>query len=566
MALDRIKKEMIEAPLDKFSDVGGSLYWDGKPVGGGGDATFIVKPTITVPTQGQTEFADTIESSTYTTTESFYGEHDFSQWQAATDSTFTEIVDENLNATVDLESWTPAISELNGVELFVRVRYASDSHFSEWSNVVSFTTPAIYVETPTLTVEGEPFEVPQTPLLEGSAFSLFSTQGETDTHELSDWEIRLSSNDSLIWSSIGDTENLTSITVDEGFLDENTSYKFRLRYKGTVYGYSDWSEVIATTEGEFAGDKGVYVGKIATPFMFGYTHDGNTLNYISPPSVIGGGNTVAIGCSYDGTYIIRMGYNAFPFVYKRTGTDVVNIGTLSGVAGDGVSGSVSFTADSQYVAIVGSTCSVFKREGDVFNLLPALPNLAAVGSSCRCSFTANGEYLAITTPNAGIQLYRRDGDEFTKLSNISSGLQYGVALSQDGEYLACTGSGSIVEVFKRVVDGEYSPLTTLTVVGGARGIYFTENFLVVSTSTTSRSLFVFKRTGDSFDLLPTPTQTGDSSDCSASKDELHFYVGLNASPWFRVYVRNTIDDSITLLGNPTPAPDGAARSVDVFPK
>ena len=55
-----------------------------------------------------------------------------------------------------------------------------------------------YIETPTLTVEGAPDNVPEEPLLTGSSFSVGGA-ATTDTHTQTDWEV-LDSGDSVVWS------------------------------------------------------------------------------------------------------------------------------------------------------------------------------------------------------------------------------------------------------------------------------------------------------------------------------------------------------------------------------
>lgn len=119
----------------------------------------------------------------------------------------------------------------------------------------------VFPNIPTVTVVGSPSSVLESPLLSTSAFSI---TGRSDTHYSTDWEVRKSSDDTLIWSSTNNTTNKTSITVDSGNLVVSTSYKFRARHKGTTYGYGDWGETTATTNVYFIGDAlggGYYMGQ-----------------------------------------------------------------------------------------------------------------------------------------------------------------------------------------------------------------------------------------------------------------------------------------------------------------
>jgi hypothetical protein len=227
--------------------------------------TFVQTPTITTPTNGQTGFWGQISASAFSVNSgSFFGTHSHSNWQLASDSGFTSVVDSS-SGSVNLTSWTPQEGFLPLTVFYVRVRYGSDNHWSDWSPTVSFTTPNIFVTTPTLTVQGSPSSVIETPTLTTSAFNV--TNGSS-THTDTDWEVRRSSDDLLIWSSYNNSIDKTSINVPSGNLLTNTSYKFRVRHRSSTVGVSSWAEVTATTLSSFgwavgssqAG--GFYIGDI----------------------------------------------------------------------------------------------------------------------------------------------------------------------------------------------------------------------------------------------------------------------------------------------------------------
>jgi len=116
--------------------------------------------------------------------------------------------------------------------------------------VFSITVLPPEVDAPTLTVEGSPDEVPETPTLTTSAFSTTPT-GE-DTHESTNWIVRLAADDTIVYQSLADAVNLLSIEVPEGNLLENTEYKFQVQHIGTTYGASEVTEVVATTVASYA--------------------------------------------------------------------------------------------------------------------------------------------------------------------------------------------------------------------------------------------------------------------------------------------------------------------------
>jgi hypothetical protein len=121
---------------------------------------------------------------------------------------------------------------------------------SDWMATQSFTTESLTVDTPTVTVAGQFFDVEQTPQITTSAYA--TTPPSADVHFSTDWEVRLTSNNNLVWSSYNDTANLLTISVPPQILQTSTSYKFRARHNSAIYGSSAYGEVQATTKATFA--------------------------------------------------------------------------------------------------------------------------------------------------------------------------------------------------------------------------------------------------------------------------------------------------------------------------
>ena len=214
-------------------------------VAGGLGSAIITTPSITFPTSGATGFIGTITKSAFAST-NYAGALDFAHWQLSFTSDFASIEQESTSG--NLTTWTPSNTGLDLQTCYVRVMDGSDGHRSGWSPTVSFTTPSTYVQTPTLTVTGEPSDVPETPTLTTSAFS---ANGGSDTHASTDWEVRKTSDNSLVYSSIASTTNKLTINVPAGLLLVSTAYTFRARHNGTTYGSSGWVEVAGTTKSAF---------------------------------------------------------------------------------------------------------------------------------------------------------------------------------------------------------------------------------------------------------------------------------------------------------------------------
>ena len=242
---------------------GESILGSGDLVISGGGASPLNKPVITSPINGATNFNGSI-TSTYSTSNSYKGEQDWVKWEASTDANFTNII-YNYEGSSNLTSWVPNMG-LDLTTVYVRTKQGSDNHLSSWSDTISFTTPDIYIENPTLTVAGAPSSIGDKPVLTTSAFSVFNG---TDTHISTDWIIEQSG--TVIWSSMNNTTNKVSITVPAGYLVESTEYTFKVRHNSATYGSSSYVTVTGTTKAQFfdydAGiglelEGGYYVGKI----------------------------------------------------------------------------------------------------------------------------------------------------------------------------------------------------------------------------------------------------------------------------------------------------------------
>ena len=244
-----------KAVLDKFGeDVEGDLVYNGNKVSqeGAGVTTIVInKPIVTAPESGATDFKGEIVTDSFNTVETFNGVQDYVMWEAGNED-FSVIFD-SYSGSDNLTNWTPSI-DLPLQEVFVRVKKGSDNHLSLWSNTIKFTTPDIYIETPTLTIEGEPDDVGETPTLTTSAFSVANG---TDTHVSTDWKITRTSDNVVVWVNLEDTSNLLSIIVPKGVLKEDIEYRFEARHNGSNYDPSGWGEKVVTTIDDFGAEYGL---------------------------------------------------------------------------------------------------------------------------------------------------------------------------------------------------------------------------------------------------------------------------------------------------------------------
>ena len=136
---------------------------------------------------------------------------------------------------------------------------------SNWEQIIS--KDEVLIETPTITVEGAPSDVPENPTISTSAFTVTIV---ADSHESTDWEIRRTSNNEVVFTSLNDINNLTSITIPEDVLEVSTEYEFRARHRSATDFVSNFGTTTANTAASFfnltsfgeSGCGGFYIGAI----------------------------------------------------------------------------------------------------------------------------------------------------------------------------------------------------------------------------------------------------------------------------------------------------------------
>jgi len=486
------------------------------------DTSIINIPSITYPTTGAIDFNGAITCSAMSTSTNYSGTHDYTNWQLSYTSDFAII---QFESTVsNLTSWTPS----TGLALqvcYVRVRQGSDGHRSNWSSTISFTTPNVYINTPTVTTTGTPSSVPASPTITTSAFSVYNG---SDTHYSTDWQVIRVSDNSVVWSSMANTTDKLSITVPSGYLVVSTAYIFKARHNGSTYGSSSYGSVNGTTSATFAYDYYLAVGNNASPFITIYGRDSDTFTKLADPSVLPTGTGSGIAFSNDGVYMAVVHYiSPFITIYKRSGdtfTKLANPSVLPPNSGMGV----AFSSDGVYLAVASWASPfiiIYKRSGDTFTKL-ADPSVLPTGGGMGVAFSSDGVYLAVVHDiSPFITIYKRSGDTFTKLANPSvlpPSTGSGVAFSNDGVYMAV--------------------------------VHYTSPYIAI-----------YKRSGDTFTKLADPSvlPTGNSRGIAFSSDGVYLAVGNESSPYITIYKRS--GDTFTKLADPSVLPTGNSRGIAFYP-
>jgi len=200
--------------------------------------------------------------------------------------------------------------------------------------------PVVSIDTPTLTVTGSPDAVPETPTLTTSAFSV---SNGSDTHQDTDWQI-LDGTSAVVWESLANSTNKTTIVVPSGALDVSTTYTFRARHRGVAHGVSAWGEVVATTLAQFDILPLMAVAHGTTPFVTIYDQQVDSFVKLSNPSSLPSSDGWGVAFSNDDVYM-AVSTEASPFVtiYKRSGDDFTKLANPTGGLPPGTVRGVDFT-------------------------------------------------------------------------------------------------------------------------------------------------------------------------------------------------------------------------------
>lgn len=239
------------------------------PVG----AATIDRPAIAAPANDalNVSFEPELQSTPFTVFPAGYDTHAETHWQLARDAAFTDLL-LNQQAVANLTTVSLAASGIRldpATRYYARVRHIGATLVSAWSEASAFNTAAVYVNKPTFSapLDGA-VNVGETPTLTTSAFAV---SGGTDNHQSTDWEIRTGAGGTgdVVWSSLGNTANKTSIVVPSGYLQVSTTYYIRARHRSFNYGTSAWVQVSVTTKAAFvptvigeAFGGGYYAGKV----------------------------------------------------------------------------------------------------------------------------------------------------------------------------------------------------------------------------------------------------------------------------------------------------------------
>lgn len=210
----------------------------------------IKRPVILVPENNSIGFTGTFVLSPYEPSETYSGVPTGMRIEISATEDFNVIMK---NVVIDeLLTEVPVTFEESSEVLYARVKYVSDSHVSGYSDVVKFTNSDFYVYkpkilTPTLDATG----VARTPFIQVSDYQYM---GNENYYAGLTYEVATDSN----FTNIVETDTIGSPNtggsgsnngvylnnfIVNTILDEDTVYYLRVKYLGTIYPESIWSDV-----------------------------------------------------------------------------------------------------------------------------------------------------------------------------------------------------------------------------------------------------------------------------------------------------------------------------------
>ena len=252
--------------LATVADLGGIVFT--KPI-------FVEKPSIISPLNSSIGFKGNVTISAYQTSAKYIGDCTFTEVELATDALFTNII-----RTVKV------VGDVNNVfiepttsfaTVFIRARYLTGVHSSEWTNVVSAKVGQLeYIAKPSIL---NPINDSTKQLL--STFihgSDFVCMGATDSlHASTEYQIATDTEFTNIYFEEVSTTDLTTNVIDT-LLTNDTTYYIRIRYTGTKYGTSEWSNVVKiTTYIDVGGNSAILTGNTLDGAYFGQINYSTTV-------------------------------------------------------------------------------------------------------------------------------------------------------------------------------------------------------------------------------------------------------------------------------------------------
>ncbi len=212
---------------------------------------WVYPPTVTSPAAGAVNISQTpaITLSPFTATDTDI--HLATRVQLIGDDPYATVLYDS-GTLGPVTSVSPDVTLDMGATVYVRASYQGVTYgWSEWSEQSAFTVLVLPTAPTLLSPVGGATNVPRAPTMTVSGFSVSIG---SDTHVATHYQVAADSGFSEILYDSGAVGDLLSHTIPSGSpLPMGTVVYARVRQKGNVLGWSDWSNVVSWTI-EVAGE------------------------------------------------------------------------------------------------------------------------------------------------------------------------------------------------------------------------------------------------------------------------------------------------------------------------
>ena len=180
------------------------------------------------------------ETNNFSMSPSGMDTHKSTDWELATDSNFSDIVDSSIEDTQNKTSWEPSIVLKGEKTYWLRVRHNSFDFGSSNYRVCSLTTKGVTVQTPSIVSHNDGDEISINPTFQISEFNI--EPSDLDTYQSTDWELATDSDfNNIVKKNLGGSK-----TWEVSGLNYETTYYLRARNNGENYS-SDYAFISVST-------------------------------------------------------------------------------------------------------------------------------------------------------------------------------------------------------------------------------------------------------------------------------------------------------------------------------
>ena len=358
-------------------------------------------------------------------------------WEISTVEDFSTTVFQSLNDETNKTILTvPADTLQSGQSYYARARFHNSVTESEWSTI-QFTVSESFIQRPTL-IEPTPDMVLSTSniVLKADAFKWVGDE-PADTHISTDWEVADVFNDFseyIRFSSLEDTENLTSIKLPSDRFYSPENYRARVRYRGAK-SVSEWSEALT-----FRVSRG--------------TLPNNEFQSLSGSSYPGRSIGAELACNNDSTLFATTTVaqrDKFLLLFKKDFPSYTDAGRLATAADvdaerDGRC-PIAMSGDGKIIAVGVSASKANENHGEVLIYRnPSDAEWSTISGVTLAGLPADGFHgLSVKMSNDGERLIVGNGTKM--LSMYSNSDQYAtrteVTPTLSADDATCGGIGSI---------------------------------------------------------------------------------------------------------------------------